>query len=93
LRVRKRTIGLVSAGLVVTTMAVLLAPFGGSTRTNVYAAMQTGGCSASGGRWGDASGDGGVNIADAQQIARFSVSLSVTNPAALAARGDVNADG
>jgi alpha-tubulin suppressor-like RCC1 family protein len=42
--------------------------------------------------WGDANGDGNVNIIDAQQIARFSVGLSVANPSAMGSTGDVNDD-
>ncbi len=45
------------------------------------------------GVWGDANGDANVNIIDAQQIARFSVGLSVGNVALLTAEGDVNGDG
>jgi hypothetical protein len=44
------------------------------------------------GKWGDVNNDLSVDIIDAQQIARFTVSLSVLNAAALALRGDVNAD-
>ena len=47
----------------------------------------------SSGKWGDVNDDGQVNIIDAQQIARFSVSLSVANAAVVSARGDVTADG
>jgi len=51
--------------------------------------------------WGDVNGDsvssplgdGNVNIIDAQQIARYSVALTVTNRPAIVTRGDVNADG
>ena len=50
-------------------------------------------CVATRGLWGDVTDDGTVNIVDAQQIARFSVGLSVANPTALASRGDVTADG
>jgi hypothetical protein len=50
-------------------------------------------CVAPTGAWGDANDDGAVNVIDAQQIARFSVGLSVANSTALAARGDVTADG
>ena len=50
-------------------------------------------CVASSGRWGDVTDDGTVNIVDAQQIARFTVGLSVANATALAARGDVTGDG
>jgi alpha-tubulin suppressor-like RCC1 family protein len=50
-------------------------------------------CVATRGLWGDVTDDGIVNIVDAQQIARFSVGLSVANPTALTARGDVTADG
>ena len=46
-----------------------------------------------GGLWGDVTGDGQVNIIDAQQIARFSVGLPVGNPTLMAALGDVTADG
>jgi uncharacterized protein YjdB len=50
-------------------------------------------CVGTAAKWGDVNDDGIVNISDAQQIGRFSVGLSVVNPAALAARGDVTADG
>ncbi len=50
-------------------------------------------CVAPSGNWGEVNGDGIVNIIDAQQIARFSVGLSVLNSAVLTVRGDVNADG
>jgi hypothetical protein len=50
-------------------------------------------CVAPSGRWGDVTDDGAVNVIDAQQIARFSVGLPVGNATALAARGDVTADG
>ena len=50
-------------------------------------------CVAPSGVWGDVNDDGVVNVIDAQQIARYSVGLSVANAAALAARGDVTADG
>src|ERR1035437_5702803 len=50
-------------------------------------------CVAARGLWGDVTDDGIVNIVDAQQIARFSVGLSVANPTALTARGDETADG
>ena len=50
-------------------------------------------CVAQSGLLGDVTNDGRVNIIDAQQIARYSVGLSVTNPAAVAAQGDVNNDG
>jgi hypothetical protein len=44
-------------------------------------------------RWGEVSGDGVVNVIDAQQIARFSVGLSVSQPTLLAQSGDVTGDG
>ncbi|MDB4913947.1 MAG: Ig domain protein group 2 domain protein [Gemmatimonadetes bacterium] len=44
------------------------------------------------GFWGDANGDNAVNVIDAQQIARFSVGLSVASGASIANFGDVNAD-
>jgi alpha-tubulin suppressor-like RCC1 family protein len=50
-------------------------------------------CVAQQGVWGDVNNDNVVSIIDAQQIARFSVNLSVANAAAVASRGDVNADG
>jgi uncharacterized protein YjbI with pentapeptide repeats/alpha-tubulin suppressor-like RCC1 family protein len=50
-------------------------------------------CVALSGRWGDANGDDLVNIIDAQQVARYSVGLSVANAAVLVARADVTADG
>ena len=46
-----------------------------------------------GGHWGDANNDAVVNIIDAQQVARFSVGLTVANAVVLAAQGDVTADG
>ena len=49
-------------------------------------------CVAPTGVWGDVTGDDVANIIDAQQVARFTVGLSVGNPAAVSARGDVNAD-
>jgi len=45
------------------------------------------------GVYGDVTADGAVNIIDAQQIARFSVGLSVTDPARMLTHGDVTADG
>jgi hypothetical protein len=45
------------------------------------------------GRWGDVTDDGSVNVIDAQQIARYSVALSVANLAAVLQRGDVTGDG
>ena len=42
--------------------------------------------------WGDANGDGEVNIIDAQQIARFTTGLPIANPAAMSS-ADVNTDG
>jgi uncharacterized protein YjdB len=50
-------------------------------------------CVGTAARWGDVNNDGIVNISDAQQIGRFSVGLSIVNPAAMAQRGDVTADG
>jgi hypothetical protein len=50
-------------------------------------------CIGSTSRWGDGNDDGIVNIIDAQQIARWSIGLSVANATAIAERGDVNADG
>jgi alpha-tubulin suppressor-like RCC1 family protein len=44
------------------------------------------------GKWGDVTDDATVNIIDAQQIARFSVGLSVGNAAVLTQRGDVTGD-
>jgi hypothetical protein len=49
-------------------------------------------CAAPSGTWGDVNDDGAVTIADAQQIARHSVGLSVANATAMAGRGDMNAD-
>ena len=42
---------------------------------------------------GDVNADDGVNIIDAQQVGRASVSLPVADPARLARLGDVNTDG
>ena len=49
-------------------------------------------CVASQAKWGDVNDDGAVSIIDAQQIARYSVGLSVANVDAVRGRGDVNAD-
>jgi hypothetical protein len=49
-------------------------------------------CAVPTGQWGDVNDDGTVNVQDAQQVARFSVGLSVGNASAVAARGDVTAD-
>ncbi len=49
-------------------------------------------CVAPSGKWGDATGDLSVNILDAQQIARYSVGLSVGNLALTVNQSDVNAD-
>ena len=49
-------------------------------------------CVSMSGLWGDANGDLTVNIIDAQQIARFSVGLTVANATAIAAQGDVTGD-
>lgn len=45
------------------------------------------------GLFGDVTGDDAVNIVDAQQIARFSVGLSVADPDRAQALGDVTQDG
>jgi alpha-tubulin suppressor-like RCC1 family protein len=50
-------------------------------------------CVGATGKWGDVTDDGTVNVIDAQQIARFSVGLTVGNPTVLAQRGDVTGDG
>jgi hypothetical protein len=55
------------------------------------AAQVGGGCETQ--MWGDANDDGFVDIADAQQLARHGVALSVNNPGAVADRGDVTNDG
>lgn len=47
----------------------------------------------SGGNWGDVNNSGGVNIVDAQQVARYVAGLSVANLYALIQRGDVTGDG
>jgi hypothetical protein len=50
-------------------------------------------CVTPSGFWGDANGDGQVDIIDAQQIAKASVGGVVDSAAAVANNGDVNADG
>ena len=77
---------------------VMLAPTAassdlGANITNALRARALDVCVGIAAKWGDVNDDGNVNIADAQQIGRFSVGLSVVNPAALLARGDVTADG
>jgi len=59
-------------------------------RPNAMATVQS--CAFPTGRWGDVSDDGAVNIIDAQQIARHTVGLTVTNLTAVTGRGDVTAD-
>ncbi len=49
-------------------------------------------CIAATGKWGDPTGDNAVNIIDAQQIARYSVALSVGNITGVVNQGDVNDD-
>ena len=44
-------------------------------------------------RWGDVTGEGAINIIDAQQLARHSIALGVANPNAVLQSGDVTADG
>jgi uncharacterized protein YjdB len=68
---------------------------GAEDGTNVLARLIPRGldvCVASQAKWGDVNDDGTVSIIDAQQIARFSVGLSVANIDAVRGRGDVNAD-
>ncbi len=77
---------------------VTLTPFvaGDELGASVLGLIRTRGldvCVALPGRWGDANGDNGVDILDAQQVARFSIGLSVLNPSAVRGEGDVNADG
>jgi len=77
---------------------VTLTPFvaGDELGASVLGLIRTRGldvCVALPGRWGDANGDNGVDILDAQQIARFSIGLSVLNASAVRGEGDVNADG
>ena len=50
-------------------------------------------CVGTDGLWGDVTGDGVTNIIDAQQIARFSVGLAVSDPQRMADAGDVTDDG
>jgi alpha-tubulin suppressor-like RCC1 family protein len=49
-------------------------------------------CVAESGLWGDVNGDSIVNVIDAQQIARFSVGLSVLREDLVQRRGDITAD-
>ncbi|MES2177016.1 MAG: hypothetical protein V4550_04050 [Gemmatimonadota bacterium] len=50
-------------------------------------------CVALSGLWGDVNIDNAVDIIDAQQLARSTVGLSVSNAAAVATQGDVTNDG
>ncbi len=67
------------------TLAVVLFPLAAQAQTSP-------GC-VSLPRWGDVNGDVVTNIIDAQQIARYSVGLSVASVSTLEALGDVTADG
>lgn len=58
-----------------------------------FAGTLADGCDPQAALWGDANDDGFVDVADAQQIARFAAGLSVVNPAAAGDRGDVTGDG
>lgn len=63
---------------------------------DVLASVQSerfGTCVAQAIRWGDVTGDGAVNVIDAQQIARFSVSLPTNNLTGITTAGDVTGDG
>jgi len=50
-------------------------------------------CVAVPGKWGDVTGDGRVNIIDAQRVSRFAAGLSVGGAPRMATNGDVNGDG
>ena len=65
---------------------------GGSSLLSLIQARVLDVCVMTQGIWGDANGDGSVNIIDAQQLARFSVGLAVSNSVAVQTFGDVNAD-
>ena len=50
-------------------------------------------CAGAAGLWGDVTGDGVVNILDAQQVTRYAVGLPVPNTQRVVDFGDVTADG
>jgi hypothetical protein len=86
-----------TAGAAVGGTTVRLSPTDAATAagTSLLSRLRSRGlgvCVAPSGLWGDVNDDGAVNIIDAQQIARFSVGLSVANLTALTARADVTAD-
>lgn len=78
-----------------TTLLMAPSALGSESAGNLLAqavARQTQACVVPPGNWGDVNGDGNVNIIDAQQIARYSVSLDVARPELVTSQGDVSAD-
>ncbi|HRN53020.1 MAG TPA: Ig-like domain-containing protein, partial [Gemmatimonadaceae bacterium] len=78
-----------------TTLLMAPSALGSESAGNLLSqavARQTQACVAPPGNWGDVNGDGNVNIIDAQQIARYSVSLDVARPELVTSQGDVSAD-
>lgn len=78
-----------------TTIALTPTAAGNAAGASVFGLLRVrnlDACVAPSGKWGDVNDDGNVNIIDAQQIARYTVGLSVANIAAVQSRGDVTAD-
>lgn len=82
-----------TGGAYVTLTPTVAGDESGASVLGILRVRNLGVCIAPPGKWGDVTDDGTINVIDAQQIARYSVSLPVSNPAAMSARGDVNADG
>ncbi len=81
-----------SCTVVILGTIAFAAPRARTNRPSRSGARELDVCTASG-LWGDVNDDGAVNVIDAQQVARYSVALSVANAIAVNARGDVTSDG
>ena len=87
------TAGSGTGGTLLTLAPTIAGNEAGTDVLSLLRVRNLGVCVAPTGAWGDANDDGAVNVIDAQQIARYSVGLSVANSTAITTRGDVTADG